>query len=158
MAKCRKKAFFTQIFSNCSRVKNRAENRAQPKTLLNYKNRHSRRSKHKILQNTERRQFFTHKYFQIGTCEQPLHTVNLKKTYFYKGNTLSKRLRDQVPRAQIQVCASTKQSSWPGGEAICDFWPCLLLPHFSSEMPIFIVRKGAVPEPAFRWTPNRPVF
>ena len=81
-----------------------------------------------------------------------------KKPYFYKGNTLSKRLRGQVPRAQIQVCVSTKQSSWPRGGAICDFWPFLLLPHFSSEMPIFIVRKGAVPEPAFRWTPNRPVF
>ena len=103
--------------------------------------------------------FFTQKYFQIGTCEQPLHNVSLKKPCFYKGNTLSKRFPGQVPRAQIQVCVSTKQSSWLRGGAICDFWwPFLLLPHFSSEMPIFIVRKGAVPEPAFRWTPNRAVF
>ena len=127
MAKCRQMAFphthTTQIFSNCSWVKNRAENCAQPKTLLNNKNRHSRRSKHKILQNAERRHFL-HKYFQIGTCEQPLHNVNLKKTYFYKGNTLSKRFRGQVPRAQIQVCVSTKQSSWPRGGQFVIFGLC----------------------------------
>ena len=57
----------------------------------------------------------THKYFQIGICEQPLHNASLKKPYFYKGNTLSKRFRGQAPHAQIQVCVSTKQSSWLGG-------------------------------------------
>ena len=106
----------TKCFPNCSRVKSRAENRAQPKTLLNYKNRRSRRSKHKILQNAERKHFLhTEEIFQIGTCEQPLHNVNPKKPYFHKGNTLSKRFRGQVPRAQIQVCVSTKQSSWLRG-------------------------------------------
>ena len=33
----------TKLPPNCSRLKSRAENRAPPKTLLNYKNRHSRR-------------------------------------------------------------------------------------------------------------------
>ena len=84
--------------------------------------------------------------------------MSLKKPYFYKGNTLSKRFRGQVPRAQIQVCVSTKQSSWLRGGGNLWLLAFLLLPHFSSEMPIFIVRKGAVPEPAFRWTPNHPVF
>ena len=112
------------------------------------------------MQNAERRHFLTHKYFQIGTSKQPVHNVSLKKPYFYKGNTLSKRFRGQVPRAQIQVCVSAKLSSWlgGGGGAICDFWPFLLLPHFSSEMPIFIVRKGAVPEPPFTVDPEPPRF
>ena len=69
----------------------------------------------KAFLHTHKKRHFLHKYFQIGTCEQPLHNVNLKKPYFYKGNTLSKRLRGQVPRAQIQVGVSTKQSSWPRG-------------------------------------------
>ena len=42
-------------------------------------------------------------------------------------------------------------------KAICDFWRFLLLPQFSSEIPVFIVRKRVVPEPAFRWTPYRTV-
>ena len=110
------------------------------------------------MQNAERRHFFNNKYFQIGASKQPVHNVSLKKPYFYKGNTLSKRFRGQVPRAQIQVCVSAKLSSWLGEGAICDFWPFLLLPHFSSEMPIFIVRKGAVPEPPFRVDPEPPRF
>ena len=63
-----------------------------------------------------------------------------------------------MPRAQIQVCVSAKLSSWLGGGAVCEFWPFLLLPHFSSEMPIFIVRKGAVPEPPFTVDPEPPRF
>ena len=77
--------------------------------------------KHKILQNAERRHFFNNKYFQIGTSKQPVHNVSLKKPYFYKGNTLSKSFRGQVPRAQIQVCVSAKLSSWLGGGQFVTF-------------------------------------
>ena len=103
--------------------------------------------------------FLTHKYFQIGTCEQPLHNVSLKKTYFIRATPCQRGFAAKRPVHKFRcVCVYTKQSSWLREGAICDFWPFLLLPHFSSEMPIFIVRKVAVPEPPFRWTPNRPAF
>ena len=70
---------------------------------------------------------------------KPLHAqCDLKKHDFYKGSTPSDWDRAQPTRAEIQVCVSTKLSSWPMGCAICDFWPFLLLPHLSSEMPMFI--------------------
>ena len=93
---------------------------------------------------------------------------DLKKHNFYKGSTPSDWNRAQLSRPEIQVCVSTKLSSWPMGWAICDFWPFLLLPHFSSEMPIFTVRNTHGPPnrllggprtgPFFEktWSPNRP--
>ena len=65
--------------------------------------------------------YFNTQIFQIGTSKQPVHNVSLKKPYFYKGNTLSKRFRGQVPRAQIQVCVSAKLSSWLGGGQFVSF-------------------------------------
>ena len=81
-----------------------------------------------------------------------------KTLFLYKGNTLSKRFRGQVPRAQIQVCVSTKKSSWLRGGAICDFWPFLLLPHFSSEMPNFYSAKRRGPRTGFKEDPEPPRF
>ena len=80
--------------------------------------------------------FFIHtNIFYIGTCAIPLAQCDLKKTYFYKGSTQSNWDRAQLARAQIQVCVFTNQNSCPMGCAIYDFWPILLLPRFSSEMP-----------------------
>ena len=64
---------------------------------------------------------YKHKYFQIGTSARPLAQCDLKKPYFYKGNTLSDWDRAQLARAKIQVCVFTKHSSCPMGCAICDF-------------------------------------
>ena len=94
----------TQIFSNCSRVKNRAENRAQPKTLLNYKNRHSRRSKHKFYKMQREGIFLTH-----------IHNVNLKKPYFYKATPCQRGFAAKCPVHKFRCVFLQIQSSWPGG-------------------------------------------
>ena len=70
---------------------------------------------------------------------------DLKKHYFIKGSTPLDWNRAQLSRPEIQVCVSTKLSSWPMGWAICAFLPSFVLPHFSSEMPIFTVRNTRGP-------------
>ena len=104
--------------------------------------------------------FYTHKYFKICTREQPLHNVNLKNPIFIRATPCQKGLAAKCPRAQNSgVCFYKTELLAPGGQfVILGLFCCCQ--HFSSEMPIFIVRnsKVAVPEPAFMWTANRPVF
>ena len=87
----------------------------------------------------------THKYSSNWYMHYTAAQCDLKKHYFYKGSTPSDWNRAQLSRPEIQVCVSTKLSSWPMGWAICDFLPFFLLPHFSSEMPIFTVRNTRGP-------------
>ena len=75
------------------------------------------------------------------------------KPYFYKGNTLSKRVRAQQSRAQIQVCVSTKQRSF-----LWHFGLCFCCHTFPLKCLFSLHETRVGPEPAFRWTPNRPSF
>ena len=87
--------------------------------------------------------FYTRKYFQFGTCAQPLHNVTPNKNIFIRAAPRQTGIALDHPVQKFRcvcVCVSTRLSSWPMGWAICDFWPFLLLPHFSSEMPMFVVR------------------
>ena len=71
-----------------------------------------------------------------------------KKHYFYKGSTPSDWNRSRLSRAEIQVCVSTKLSSWPMGWAICDFLPFFSVAAFFLWNAYFYSAKHA-------WTPNR---
>ena len=102
--------------------------------------------------------FFNTQIFSNWYMRTTLAQCEPQQPYFYKGNTLSKRFRGQVTRAQIQVCVSTKQSSWlrEGG----NLW---LLAFFAVATffiwnAYFYSAKRRGPEPPFRWTPNRPAF
>ena len=101
---------------------------------------------------------FTHKYSANWYMHYTAGQCDPKKHYFHKGNTPSDWNRARLSRAEIQVCVSTKLSSWPMGWAICDFlffFGCRVFPLKC----LFLQCETRVdPEPALRWTPNRHVF
>ena len=140
----RKKQKWTKLPPNCSWLKNRAEKRAHPPNASTLR----KQAFQKITQNftkCAKKAFFTHKYSSNCYMHYTAGQCDPKKNFFYKGSTPSDWNRARLSRAEIQVCVSTKLSSWPMGWAICAFLPFFWLPHFSSEMPIFTARNTRGP-------------
>ena len=147
-----------QIASKLLTAQKSGRKSRSPPNAIKLQNRHSRGKEEKKLQNVERRHFLYTQIFSYWYMRKTSAQCDLEKHYFYKGSTLSDWDRAQQTRAQFRGLAFYKQSSCPMRWAICDSWPLLLLPHVSSEMPIFLVRNSVGPELALRWTPNRPFF
>ena len=101
--------------------------------------------------------FLTTNIFKLVHPNNPCTMWASKNPIFIRATPCQRGFAAKCPVHKFR-CVSAKLSSWLGEGSICDFWPFLLLPHFSSEMPIFIVRKGAVPEPPFRVDPEPPRF
>ena len=99
--------------------------------------------------------FYTHKYFKLLHANNPCTMWTSKNPIFIRATPCQRGFASKCPMHKFRCVFLQNKALGPGGN-LC--FLAFLLPHIFSEMPIFIVRKGAVPEPAFRWTPNRPVF
>ena len=135
---------------NCLQIahglKNRAEKRAHPPNAFTLQKQAFQKIKpQNFTKCTKKAFFFTRKYSSNWYMHYTAGQCDPKKHYFHKGNTPSDWNRARLSRAEIQVCVSTKLSSWLMGWAIRDFLPFCWLPHFSSEMPIFTVRNTRGP-------------
>ena len=83
-AKCRQKAFFIHTnISNCSRPQNWAENRALPKTLLNNKNKHSRRIQN-FAKCRKKASFIHTNIFKLVHAQNPCTMRPPPKPYFIR--------------------------------------------------------------------------
>ena len=70
---------------------------------------------------------------------------DLKKHYFYKGSTPSDWNRAQLSRPDTSGVCFHKTELLAHGVGNLWFFAFFLLPHFSSEMPIFTVRNTRGP-------------
>ena len=149
---------WTKLPPNCSGLKNRAENRAHPPNAFRLQKQAFQKIKTQNFTKCTKKAFFTHKYSSNWYMHYTAAQCDLKKHYFYKGSTPSDWNRAQLSRPEIQVCVSTKLSSWPMGWAICDFLPFCCCHIFPLKCLFLQCETRVGPEPALRWTPNRHVF
>ena len=96
--------------------------------------------------------FYTTNIFKLVHANNPCTMWTSKNLIFIRATPCQRGFAAKCPVHKFRCVFLQNRALGPGG-AICDFWPFCC--HIFLKC---LVRKGAVPEPAFRWTPNRPVF
>ena len=89
--------------------------------------------------------FYTHNFFQIGTCAKSLHNVTPQNIIFIRATPCQSGFAPNSPVHKFRVVFLQNRALAPWGGQFVTFWPFLLLPHFSSEMPLILVRNRCGP-------------
>ena len=156
---------YTQIFLNLLPDQKSGRKSSTGQNTIKLQKQALQKIRTQILQNAEGRHFLhTHtnkNIFKLLHAKNPCTMWTSKNAIFVRATPCQRGFAPNCPCTNWGVCVcvflqNRALGPWGGQFVILGLSCCCHI--FSFEMPIFIVRKCVVPEPAFRWTPNRPVF